>query len=302
MSREPGIPESGSVLGIDVGYSKSKKTTAIAFLTWDAHSISWRVDVIGSDWGDRRKKLQEMVPRGSCLDAVAIDGPLASTLGVVSGYRCADALCSRGLFQTRGSAAPSSPISPLHIHATKLARLALDLEGSRYWSIGKATHPELIHEKRIVEAHPVPFLSTLIDENALPTVKRGSASDDFYKNLVASGKLEHVLMEILPHRKQNLTLNKIVHHDERAAVACALTGLCLLAGCYLAVGDPSDGFIVLTSQDQWGSSNTGGPHRSWAERELCSNLSSLRKEAARPTPKPRFSQNATVSSNGHAVL
>ena len=37
----------------------------------------------------------------------------------------------------------------------------------------------------------------------------------------------------------------VENHDERAAVVCALTALCVAAGEYTVVGDRQDGWILL---------------------------------------------------------
>jgi len=51
------LPTTGTVFGIDVGYSATKKTTGMACLWWDAKSIHWSCENCSSDETDRRRRV-----------------------------------------------------------------------------------------------------------------------------------------------------------------------------------------------------------------------------------------------------
>ena len=94
--------------------------------------------------------------KDTSLAGVGIDGPLAHKLNKVNRYRSADALLSRGPFQKRckPGQTDSGTGKRLHEHATKLAELLLSLRDDKYIDLRDATHPELIHEARILEVFP----------------------------------------------------------------------------------------------------------------------------------------------------
>jgi hypothetical protein len=94
----------------------------------------------------------------------------------------------------------------------------------------------------VVEAFPTSFLGVLIENPSGLSAHRGNRSDTFYVYLDRSGSLLNLLHHLLPGRA--IHFDKIKDHDERAALVCALTALCVAAGEYTAVGD-DDGWIVL---------------------------------------------------------
>jgi len=292
------IPLEGQVLGIDVGWSTKRRTTGLALLQWTKEEVSWVFRRTTANLREREENLKNLVPQNTPLLGVAIDGPLAKNLTPVSGYRTADALFSLGAFQKRGSAAPTSPASKLHVHATRLAKLVVSLEELRYWTVAEASFPERISKKSIVEAHPVPFLSTLIDEERLPSVTRGRASDEFFCHLAKNGKLVLLLSGLLPGRSLRQDPSSVTNHDDRAALVCAITALCVVAGQYVTGGDSRDGRIVLTHQCWWGGSCTGTTPIRWAERELRKNLDAVREKGQLPNPKPRYAADVQVTCNG----
>ena len=69
-------------------------------------------------------------------------------------------------------------------------------------------------------------------------------------------------------------------HDERAALVCAMTAICVLRGCYVAVGDEQGGYFFLPPWQLW---------QAWARDCLDTN----RKDS-------RLSQMVTVWIDGVA--
>lgn len=188
-------------LGIDVGYSNSRPTTGLCLLTIDQTNFRWsNCHNTGSGDSERREALRSLVPKGTSLAGVGIDGPLTSHLNVVKHYRSADALLSRGLFQKRGKPGQtnSGTGKRLHEHATRLAKLVLSLETEEYLYVQDATHSDAIHENRIVEVFPTAFLAVLLSDTDFTAISnrfqheripRGKKSDEFWKKAVKEGYL-----------------------------------------------------------------------------------------------------------------
>src|SRR5205814_1026630 len=105
----PVISETGSILGIDVGFSSSRRTTCFCVLDWTHTTASFSFERVRSDPEERRAALIRIVGN-RYLCAVGVDGPLTKGLRLVPHYRAAEALLSRGVFQKRGK--PGQTSSP----------------------------------------------------------------------------------------------------------------------------------------------------------------------------------------------
>jgi predicted RNase H-like nuclease len=271
------LAENGHVLGIDVGYSDSRKTTSFCVLSWDNQVVDWQLENTGTDDNSRIQALQNLLPgnpRG--VLAVAIDGPLRPKLIVdVLTFRATESLLSRGQFQKRGKPGPTNGGSgrQLHQQATKLACLAM-----QQIHILSSVHIPAIHEYAIVEAFPNLFLGVLCDETNYPRpVRRRKWTDCLYPELTE--KLEDLLLLFLPGRKINGDLD-LKDHEGRASLVCALTALCVAAQRFVAVGSDSDGYIILPPSDRWAQGSATS--ESWAERELRFNIKSVARRFHRP--------------------
>ena len=258
------------VLGIDVGFAPRKETTGFCALCWDESRIRIRFAATTSDPQERRRALSALISTDE-LVAVGIDGPLTHALRVVNHYRAAEALLSRGVLQKRGKPGQTSaPVGQrLHEHATALAKMTLELSCVR-----ASTHRDPIHERCVVEAFPSMFMAALVDEARLPRLRR-DASDRYWELLVhGSDRLIELFAHLLPERRLEADLTEIRNHEHRAALVCALTGLSVARGDYVAVGDPEDGDSVLPPRGMWGSgANGSGP---WLEVGLKDNLDRVR--------------------------
>jgi hypothetical protein len=100
-----------------------------------------------------------------------------------------------------------------------------------------------IDQKALVEAFPSSFLGMMIKEPALLAARRGDRSDTFFKYLATTGTLESLIEHCLPGRQLARALSSVVNHDDRAAVVCALSALCVAVSDFVAVGD-DDGWII----------------------------------------------------------
>lgn len=275
------LPVCGSVLGIDVGFSARAASTVSCLLTWDTDTAQFRLTKARTDSASRRHSLTSLLesvePSGPRqILAVAIDGPLTHGLVMVREYRTAEALLSQGMFQKRGK--PGQTSSPtgllLHEHATRLARLLLELETEGVCSIAPASHIEPIHHKALVEAFPSQFLAALVSEETLPRLHR-DASDRYWEACHASHRLVGLLDGLLPGREIHGPFRVCADHDERAAIVCALTALCVAAGHAVGVGDSDFGDIILPPRSAWGRSATSDER--WMERALNESLAKVRR-------------------------
>jgi predicted nuclease with RNAse H fold len=269
------LPEAGRVLGVDVGFSPRRRSTGLCVLRWDAREVDWTIACATSDVRDRRARLAQIAGDGRPrIDAVAVDGPLRPRLRRQRSYRACEAWLSRGRFARRGKTAATNSGSGwlLHREATVLARLVL-----RWTDVAPATHAAAIDRRAIVEAFPNLFLGVLCDDADYPA--RPRLRRRWTDTLVAlrSGRtdveqrLRRLVEALVPSRKIVGDL-AVRGHDAVAALACALTALCLAAGRFVAVGAPDDGYVVLPSVERWGADRSGAP---WAWRALDRNAADV---------------------------
>ena len=261
------LPKCGSVLGIDVGYSPTKRTTAFCCFSWTEDSLAWSQSSATAEAHSREQAL-EAVYAGAPFLAAAIDGPLAPGLTHCSVYRTCERLLSRGRFQKRGKPGPTHAGSGpnLHKHATLLAELALTR-----CAITPSVPRFAASPSGIYEAFPNLFLGVLCSERNYPLrpTKARCWTDTLFPLVL--DKLDELIQASLPSRRYQ-NLSQISGHDPIAAFVCAITALLALERRCVAVGSSVDGYIVLPPLSAWGLSDTGV---AWAERELSDILNRL---------------------------
>ena len=232
------IAEAGSVLGVDIGWAQKHSTTGACRLDWSSTTVG--IECSCAPLKERSQLLRDQADRR--LLVAALDGPLRGDLGIIGHYRRAEQLLTQRLGQRIGKPGQSSsPVSTLlNFHANECARILLETR-----KVGYAVHDHAIHRSAIVEAFPSSFLGVLIEQPELLEVDRAHRSDVFYRHLAQSSVLLALLQYLLPNRTLTASFTEITHHDESAAVICALAALCIAAGHYTVVGDKTDGWIVL---------------------------------------------------------
>ena len=286
-------------LGIDVGHSEDNPTTGLCLITLEHGHFRWHCRNTKSQKARRLADLRRLIPEGTTISAVGIDGPLTTDFQLINRYRAADAFLSRGAFQKRCKPGPVDvPRGQLlHYHATELAKLVLELNEDGYLHVEDAGHPDRIHQSRVVEAFPNAFLSVLLEGarcdqicDQLKGTGQEKKSDEFWKEAVG----KHLLPDLIGHLVPQIGLGKldINDHDHRAAFVCALAGLCVAKNRYVSVGDPVDGNICLPPFNMWGV-ELG---LRWGEAALRKNLPSLK--AGKNLAKYPHHGNAVVFSNG----
>lgn len=233
-------PAQGAVIGIDVGFSATRASSAICRLDWDRTSIRWDVRRFRAVEPERGETIAA-VAGGRPIITAAFDGPLRGSLDVIDRYRTAERLLTRGLGRLIGKPGTSNvPLGrQLNAAASSLVRQVLTCA-----DVGAARHRVAIHPQAIVEAFPNAFLGLMIADPSRIAVERNNRSDKYYEHLTATGDLAKLLNHCLPGRTEQPDFTAITDHDDRAAVVCALAALCIAADTYSAVGD-TDGWIIL---------------------------------------------------------
>ena len=267
------VPE--CFLGIDVGYSRRRHSTGLCLITIAEDQFQWQCRNTGTKDSQRKKSLQELLTDGANLTGVGIDGPLATNLQPINRYRVADALLSRGLFQSRckPGATNSRTGQDLHHHANALARLVMELGCI---NISPASHPGRVHYSAICEVFPTAFLAVLLSDVEIDARKKQfgrKKSDGYWELAVRQGSLLRLAQALAPQRRLDQSLGSIKNHDHRAAFVCALAALCLGKNRYVSVGDHEDGNIVLPPKDHWWVDGTS--QEKWAWETLRSNVESV---------------------------
>lgn len=269
------LPERGRVLGIDVGYSERRPTTGLCVLAWEPRQVTWAVARARRDEVDRRAALRRLLgdDRSPVL-AVGVDGPLRPSLVYATSYRCGDALLARGRFAKRGKPGQTSSGGGRRLHEEACRLVALMLAET---TVAAACQPCAISDRAIGEAFPNLFLGVLCDDGDYPHRPRRARqwTDELYELRGRTTTMRRriaTLLRALTGPRSVAGSWDIADHDERAALVCALTALCLAARRFVAAGSPKDGWIILPPADHWGR---GGRGERWAWRALQDNLVSV---------------------------
>jgi hypothetical protein len=235
------VRPSGSVLGVDVGWSVKRASSAVCRLDWNERQITWTIRRFTAEPEQRHSTIRSVID-GHRLEVAAFDGPLRGDLGSIDSYRLAERrLTERWLRDAIGKIAQSNSGNGLLLNAATNA-CASDVLDSGL--VEAATHAHAIQDAAIVESFPNSFLGLMLEEPAAFKGGRGSRSDRYFAALCVNGGLERLLQHVLPGRTAVAPLASVTDHDERAALVCALTALCVAAGDYTAVGD-GEGWIML---------------------------------------------------------
>ena len=253
-----------ALLGVDVGFSKSKKTTGLA---WFANS-SIETALTGSSWDERSRAL----PRNVRFSIVALDAPIVPEHNYDAARGCERAFyggafskrCRPGLsHHGRGVPLKDAGRQAASDFASVLAPGALPFG------------PFVLPTKPILEAFPNAFLGVLLPAaNFVSWSKslRKPKSDWLYEQVVDVGLFGKLLSKLILASSPILRkFENAQQHDERAALICLLTAMFARSGDAVIVGDPDGGWFWLPPLTLWDP---------WASMAL--------EAALRPSPKNRF--------------
>ncbi|MGH8722689.1 MAG: hypothetical protein ACREU4_11930 [Burkholderiales bacterium] len=230
----------GAVLGIDVGCSTIRRSSAVCRIVWNAHEVAWRVDRFRAVEPERSETIVS-VAGGLPLACAAFDGPLRRGFEGIGRYRTAERMLTRRLHRRIGKpGASSAPVGRLlNAHANACASAVL-----RHCDVAAANHTVRIDDSAVVEAFPSGFLGVMLDDPSSLGARRHNRSDLFFLRCCERGTFDRLVGHLLPRRSLVRSPTVLTDHDERAAFVCALTALCVAADDYTAVGD-HDGWIIL---------------------------------------------------------
>jgi hypothetical protein len=235
---------SGAVLGYDVGWSLARASSAACLLTWDARRVRLTLRRFTAA-GPAVAAVLRQLAGGRALHAAAFDGPLARGLGEIGLHRIGDSILTRGIARHIGKPGQCNvPNGRRLTGATAAAAQALLAVAE----VAPARHAAAIHARAIAEAFPTSFLGMLLDPGDTGRDGWRARSDLYYARATAGardGRLGLLLRTLLPGRRVAPLLASVRDHDERSAVVCALTALCVARRRYLAVGDGTHGWHSL---------------------------------------------------------
>lgn len=230
-----------SLLGIDVGFSKTAKSTGIAIYE---HGRLTTLTCVGSSTQDRTNAL----PTNLVFDAIAIDGPIVPGIDTFVARECEKVL-SRGEFSRRCK--PGLSHFGFGLQLREAATRVADEMGERTKGASGS----------IVEAFPNAFLGMLLDDGdyaAMGAIERGKKSDVYYARVAATGRFEAILKHIgwaddalLAILHDNAGATTRAAHDKRAALVCLLTAACAFSDHAEYIGDSSGGYICLPPKALW---------------------------------------------------
>ena len=206
-----------NLMGIDVGFSKTRQTTGIACLEGDQLSLGRA----GTMWESREAK----IPKGFHPSIIAIDGPLLPEGTPHDIRRHVESVFIRTPFHNR-----CRPGLSHHGVGLELRQASSDA-CSQFSHLLEASVLEnsstAFREGRIVEAFPNAFLGVLMPEGELalaPKFKRGRRFDWLYDQMATTGRLQSLLSRNLD--LPDLIWNRLrseTDHELRAALVCLLS-------------------------------------------------------------------------------
>ncbi len=232
-----------ALLGIDVGFSKSRATTGIAW----SNNGEFGAARTHSDWNRR----SQQIPSSTKFSVIAIDGPLVHVGSDDSLDRLCERLFIRGAFQTRCKPGLSN-----HGYGKDLRRAAAETANQvLHLAVNNKMVMNAIRKDTfIIEAFPNAFLGVLLPEArfALPKAGKRKKFDWLYEHAVETGVLSDLFLSIGWKNAELMTaVLSERDHEKRAAWICLLTAACAASGKAEVVGDDIGGWFWLPPQDQW---------------------------------------------------
>jgi hypothetical protein len=234
-----------NLMGIDVGFSKTRRTTGIACLEGD-HLILARV---GTAWESREAK----IPKGFQPSIIAIDGPLLPLGADQHIRRHVESVFIRAPFHNR--CRPGLSHHGVGLELRQASSDACIQFGGFIAPSVLANGDSVGREGPIVEAFPNAFLGVLVPEGELalaPKFRRGRRFDWLYDQMVATGRLKSLLSKGLDLPDEVWRrLRSEADHELRAALICLLTAALAEKGTATIIGETEGGWFWLPPLSLW---------------------------------------------------
>jgi hypothetical protein len=233
------------IAGLDVGLTLVDLTSGVC-------RTGPNGDLVTHTYIDRLSRSEAL---GAPLNfaAIAIDAPILPVGQLHYRGRACEKVFVWGPFQNRCKCGES------HIPGTgqALRRAGADTAHAFAASVCSdelaRSFPRIFGTYNIVEAFPNAFLGVSLADSAFSAgVPRTEKFDWLYSRWLeheGDVKLRNLLYWDREGFWRAVTDNR--HHDERAAIVCTLTALCVLRGEYVAVGDRECGYFFLPPWRTW---------------------------------------------------
>ncbi len=253
------------VAGIDTGLTLIKRTSGVC-------RTGASGEIVGHTYIDRASRSAALGP-AIVYSALAIDAPVLPGGHLDYSRRACERVFAWKPFQKRCKPGAS------HVSGTgqALRRAGVETAMAFFESVSSQdlakAFPRVITGRNIVEAFPNAFLGVSLPASVFSvSLKRGVKFDWLYDTWLDQSAIKQ-LQGLLSWDREEfwraVWQNK--QHDERAALVCAMTAVCVLRGSYVAVGDERGGYFFLPPWSTWAS---------WARQSLDSN----RRDARLVTP------------------
>ncbi len=266
------------VVGIDIGFSEQRRSTAVAAIDLSADRTVLGVRRCTAARSDISAALADVLGPEARAAACAIDGPLRPGLALSSRRRLCERLLVLGKMGKR--CRPGEVLTPQGFRLHQAATAAATLVAPRV-----LPPPACVPEKvlpvppaALCEAFPSAFMAFLVPEGSfdhLALVPRGRKTDWLYEEMLAGRSFAAMLADLLGARSTRHLMRQmaaVTNHDERAAVVCAVTALCLIRCRFAAVGDDKGGYIILPPRERWAP---------WVADALDASIAALRTRGIR---------------------
>ena len=244
------LPESGAVPGGDVGWSEKSKTSAACVLEFDRDGVSVQKTRFTAQPTILAESLPDLVGHRPLL-AAAFDGPFRRDVDQIGVYRACEKVLTVRLAPHIGKPGPSNAPNGRKLNAAAnafvkaaLAMLREDLRGETVLCVVEAHHLATLHPRAVAEAFPTSFLGVMLDDGLREPGR--ARSDSYFERLTqpGGGRLAGLVKSLLGERPLRCSLQGFHNHEDRAAIVCAITALCVAARRYTAIGD-DNGYIIL---------------------------------------------------------
>jgi predicted nuclease with RNAse H fold len=255
-----------TVAGIDVGWSAMDRTTGIC----RAGTLGFG---LGHAFSDRASRLS-VLGRGP-FDVLAIDAPLMPhNAPDFWAHRACEHLFMWGAFQKRCKPGDSTVRGSGQALRRSGAETLWQLRDLVSTSSPCSIFPR-VSDVNVAEAFPNAFLGVLLEAEAIDHARRREAgARRTFDRLYDLGLQAHAferLRSLLGWEEEPLwsQLSTCNHHEERSALICALTAICICRGLFTAIGDPDTGYFFLPPLRAWAA---------WASAATARNLARARME------------------------
>ncbi len=251
-----------NVAGIDVGLTLVDRTSGVCRTGDDGEAVT-------RTYIDRLSRAHALGTK-VILDVLAIDAPVLPRHELHYRPRACEKVFVWGAFQKRCKCGETQ------VSGTGQALRRAGVDTAHAFAVDVATNecaarfPRVFADHNIVEAFPNAFIGvTLPDEQFGSAPGRGQKFDWLYDRWI-NWKVTDNLKAVLSWKRAAFwhAVMENKDHDERAALVCALTAVCVLRGLYVAVGEPLGGYFFLPPWDCWSEWARVALNRSRGDRRL----------------------------------